>query len=837
MNLAKSHLILAIAIAVSQIFLAMPKLALSQEIGLDEVIVTARKREESLMDAPLAVTAVSGATMDSLGITNMEQLSAKVPGLQIGRGAQTSGIFIRGIGSGINKSFEQSAGMYVDGIYQSRSRQFTQALVDLQQIEILRGPQSTLFGKNTIAGAIKVETANPIPGDEFNGSITLDVEPEYGGLRGTGVLSGSLSDSVAARLAVRYQESDGYLKNRLRGADEQQKEDTMARLTLAWDASDNVSVIAKLAHTKMEGTGIEVVNPVVDPSLLADFQAGTSQLGLTGVMGTIAALSVPGYGPSTGGQEYDTWVGNLNFFPTDTEDTESTNASVKIDWDRDNMTITSLTGWSDFAFTQNHDVDFQPGNVAHDFDGEDLEQFSQEFRIATNLDGRINFLGGIYYEQQDLFTYTDVFIDGTLGGVFGALPGNALNPAIPPGVALGDLGINSLWNGAVLAPGTPLAGVELDTIVRSPKFSQDGETVAVFAEVTFDLSDALTLDVGLRYSEDSKDVVKTNSLASGSPGTEIVAVNPDGSFTGALDPLASTFLRTVWGSLLATWPHDQSLSRDEDHLDPAARLRWSFGDSSMVYLSYAQGYKTGGFNFSPDTANPDGSPKPETEFEDEEAQALELGLKTTVWDGRARLSAIVFSTDVENLQVTAWNGTNFIVGNAAEVTVRGLELDAQIAATDSLQVGGSVAYLDHEYTSYPGAPCQVGQIAAGCAEQDLTGERGAFAPEWSGNVYADFSREIGNNLVFQTRFDVAYKDDFFTDSDLDPNLLQKAYTKINARIGLASADYKWQASLYGRNLTDEATYSAGLDAPLSAGIYAAWIEEPRVYGLQLAYSF
>ena len=176
MNISVKTKPLALAVAVSQVLLYQSVPAQAQ--SLEEVVVTARKRTETLMDAPVAVTAVSGQAMESQGISNMEQLSGKVPGLQIGRGAQTTNIRIRGVGSGINKGFEQSAGMYIDGIYQSRSRQFTQSLVDLQQVEVLRGPQGVLFGKNTVAGAIKVETANPVVGDEFNGSIKAAFEPE-----------------------------------------------------------------------------------------------------------------------------------------------------------------------------------------------------------------------------------------------------------------------------------------------------------------------------------------------------------------------------------------------------------------------------------------------------------------------------------------------------------------------------------------------------------------------------------------------------------------------------------------------------------------------------------
>ena len=825
---------LVLAVAAAQ-FVILDTVAFAQPM-LEEVIITARKREETLMDAPLAVTAVGGEAMNKEGITNMEQLSSKVPGLQVGRTAQGTNVAIRGIGSGINKAFEQSAGMYVDGIYQSRGRQFTQSLVDLQRVEVLRGPQGTLFGKNTIAGAIKVETATSLPGEELNGSLTMDYEPDQSTGRGTAVIAGSPTDSLGARFAVRYQESDGYVKNNTFNRDEAQKEDTMMRLSLAWDATDNLRLVGKLSYTDMESDGIEVVTPVVDESILGDFFAGNSALALTSVMGTIAALEAPGYQASTGSKEYDTWNGNTGYNDGDFETTESTAASLRFDWELGDYTITGLTGYSDFDFNQNHDVDFHGGNVVHDLDGETLELFSQELRLASNFDGRFNFVLGMYYEEQELETFTDVFIDGSLGGVFGQLPANALNPNFPA-VPLAALGINSVWNGAVLAPGTPLAGTEMISIIRSPEFDQESETKAVFAEVSYDLTDSLTMDFGVRYSEDTKDVRKSVTLGTGTPDDRITAINADGSATGDLDPLSTALLRAIWGGPFNTHPHDQDLTRSEEHFDPAVRLRWEATDDTMVYLSWSQGYKSGGFNFSPDTANPDGSVGDDTEFEDEAAEAWELGVKSTVWDGRARLSAILFNTTIEDLQVTSFEGVTFKVGNAAEVTVQGVELETQVAVSDRLEIGGALTFLDHEYDSYKGAPCTIRQQSDGCSAQDLSGKRGAFAPEWSGTMYVDYTREVFSNWLLNARMDLAYKGDFFTEGSLDQAGQQDAYTKINGRLGMSTLDGKWDFAVYGRNLTDEATITSSLGAPLSGGIMASWIEEPRVVGVQVGYNF
>jgi iron complex outermembrane recepter protein len=829
---------LALVVAMSQFANLSAATAWSQT--LEEVIITARKKPESLMLSPVAVTAVSGVSLDQEGITNLEQLAVKIPGLQLGRAAQTSSIYIRGIGSGINKGFEQSAGMYLDGIYQVRSRQFTLAMVDLERVEILRGPQGLLFGKNTVAGAIKVESASPVPGEGFNGSVTIDAEPKFGTARGTAVLSGDLSDNLAGRVAVRYQESDGYVDNVLIDEDVAQKEDTLARVSLVWVPADHVTVTGKFSHTQSDGDGIEQVNNVIDPSLLQGALAGTNNLGLTDVMGTIAAFAVPGFNTDKGTEDYTSWTGNTDF-GTDQEDSESNQASLKIDWAVGNYTVTSLSGYTDFNFSLNHDIDFQPGNAIHGVEFEELELFSQEFRLSSDFEGRFNFTAGVYYEQQELAISSAAYVDGTLGGAFGQLPASALNPALP-NAPLSSIGINSLWNGQILAGRNPalepLIGAEQEIVWRKPSNSIDTDTIAVFFEFTFDLTETLSLDLGGRYSEDRKKNHKQNTLGAGAPGQEILVWNTDGTLTGALDAQNSGLVAAAY-SLFSTYPQDVFLERDEEHFDPSARLRWNISDDTMGYFSYSTGYKSGGFNSSGDTSNPDGSAGEGTEFEDEQAQAWELGVKSLLWQGRARLSTTLFRTELEDQQVTSFQGATFLVSNAATLVSQGFEFDTEVALTQHWIVGGSLAYLDSQYGDYEGAPCTIHQKAAtaGACTQDFSGVRGPNAPEWSGMIFTRYQHAIGENLMLRINADVSYKDDYFLDGDLDPNALQESYSKLNARMGISSFDDAWELALYGRNLTDETTYSFVVDAPLSAGIYGAWAEEPRVVGLQGRYNF
>ena len=752
-----------------------------------------------------------------------------------------SSIYIRGIGSGINLGFEQSVGMYLDGLYQIRSRQFTQSMVDLERVEILRGPQSLLFGKNTVAGAIKVETANPVLGDGFSGSVTADIEPQYNTNRGTAVLSGDLTDTVAARLAVRYQETDGYVENKLIDEDVQQRDDTLARLTLLWEPTESLRLLGKVAYTKMDNSvGIEQVNPVVDKSLLEATQAGETLLPVTSVIGAIAAFTEPQFG-APGVDDYDSWTGNLDWAPYDEEELKATQLTLNAQWSLDEYTLTSLSGYNEFKFDQEHDVDFNPGNVVGGGNYEDVTLWSQELRIASNYDGRFNFSAGIYYEEQELDINANPTIDGTLGGVLGRLPADSLNPALPA-LPLSALGINSVWNGTVLASqdpaAIPLIGYEQDVIYRDTRNHNDNDTLAVFLELSFDFTETITLDIGARYSEDSKNTQKQVAIGVGAPGQQIEVVDASNTATGALDAENTALVSTSW-ALLETFPHNQTLDRDEDHFDPTVRLRWTPTDAIMAYLSYTEGYKSGGFNTSGDTANPDGTPGPGTEFEDEEATAWELGLKTSFWDDRARLSTTLFYTEVTDLQVTSFRGTTYIVSNAAELTSQGVEMEAQFAATDNWEVGAALAYLDSQFDDYKDAPCtidQVAEVGPVCA-QDLSGKRGPNAPQWSGMIYSRYVYPLTSSMLIRFDIDAAYKDDYFLDGDLDPATLQDSYYKINARVGLAGAKDKWEVAVYGRNLTDETTYTYATDAPLSAGIYGGWVEEPRIIGLQARYSF
>lgn len=781
--------------------------------GLSVIVVTARKREETIDTAPVSITAVSGETLVQNGVSTLEQLSAGLPNVEIGRGPQTATINIRGVGSGVNRAFEQSVGLYVDGVYQARARQFLQPLVDIERIEVLRGPQGTLFGKNTVAGALNITTATADPGDPFMFEVTGDWEPAFDTWRGTAIVSAPIADTLALRVAGRLETTDGYLRNLQRGTDEPATDVAFLRGSLTWEAADNLRAVASASYTERDVEGSNFVIRAFDPAL------GTG-LPLTSRIAALAApLANPAFGPSTGGTvgRYESFTGNLAFAPNDFDDQQFINASLNVDWELGNVTITSVTGYTDMRYDLRQDIDFLPTNLLQNRETEDFRQYSQEIRVAVNDLGPFDVIVGGYFEDQRLEIGHSTLVDGTLGGLASRLAG------VP----------------TVFAANLPGVGVvTLPQIGRVTFFDQDTQTFALFGEVTWRITDRLRVDAGLRWSDDTKNVHKQVALFGSDP--DQLAVLPTGASTGVLGAPQTALLRAVMGASFATFPSNQFLNRQENHVTPSVNVQYDLTDDAIAYFSYSEGFKSGGFNFSADTSLPNGDPGPGTEFEDERVNAFEIGVKGRFLDNRLRASLAAFREDFNDLQVTSFQGTQFVVGNAAQVRSQGIEFETEVFVADWLTLGGALSYLDSTYRNFPGASCTLAQSVTGggprCT-QDLSGRRTPFAPQWSGNAFADVTAPLTDNLTAKGRVDVNFRSASFLDVDLDPLVRQSAYGKINARIAIGDKDGRWEAAVFGRNLTNRATYTFSVDAPLGAGAFMASIEERRIVGVQLRYRY
>lgn len=348
------------AVAVAAVISASLSGVTAAQLQLEEVVVTAQKRVESLADVPISVSAVSGDKLAEGSLTEIGDVTAYVPNLTMNETGIGTNIAIRGISSGINQGFEQSVGMYVDDIYYGRAQLARAPFLDLERIEVLRGPQSILFGKNSIAGALSMTTAKP--SDEFEGSITALYEPDHGEKDVRLMLSGPLSENVSGRLAAMWRETDGFYENTTLNRDEPQDEQQVIRGKLLWDVTDTTTAQLKVEKGSFDTLGrfLELVNPA-------------TKVGGTPYAAVFGALT---------GQTLDTTQDFKRQSNGDTSFNDTTNVTVKVDWELGDHTLTWVSGYNAYEYTETCDCDFTGGVIFNTFAGEEYDQVSQELRLT-----------------------------------------------------------------------------------------------------------------------------------------------------------------------------------------------------------------------------------------------------------------------------------------------------------------------------------------------------------------------------------------------------------------------------------------------------------------------
>jgi iron complex outermembrane receptor protein len=747
---------------------------------LEEVIVTATKRVEGMQDVPIAISVVSGERIEQQGIRNLEELALYLPAVHIAQSGGQNQVFIRGIGSGNNTGFEQSVGTFVDGVYFGRARNSQAAFLDLQRVEVLKGPQSTLFGKNTVAGAINITSQRPT--DELEGYVEGSYNTETEGYTTTAAVSGPLTDTLRGRLVGKYYDEEGYYDNSDPAGEDPTREDKVVRTWLDWDATDSLTFSLKAEYGEFNKEGRH--DKIVKSTPTADFLLGFGP--------------DPDFAKSVG---FNDKQSSSNRPGKDVEDnTDNTIVQLDFNYQMDNHSLKSITAWTEYDTDLCTDGDYATTHFADQCKTEDHEQFTQEFILSSELGGKFEYLVGVYYQDASLKATTNTGL---------------LISAIPPIEA----GVFNLLE-PVLGF-TPPSGFA-DSEVFS-NFDQDTTTWSAFTQVDYDITERLRIRAGIRYSDDDKDVSNDQFI------TNVGGTEPNPINTVILGPAAFNF----------RVPYDYKLNRGEDHTTGSINLQYDIGDDIMVYATWANGYKAGGFDES-------NGLDISREFEDESVDHYEIGAKMELWDNRVRLNLSAFETSFDDLQVSAFETATFVVTNAGEATSSGVEADITVAATEDLTLYGALTWLDSEYDSYEDAACTIEQqIAGGLApcRQDLSGSPLQFAPDWSGNLGFNYNFAVtaDTNLVFNA--DAFYSDEVLVAPDNDPVGVQDSYWKINARIAWEADDGQWMVAVLGKNLNDETTFNWLNDATLSgAGFgferaYFGQVEIGRSYELQLRYSF
>ncbi len=714
---------------------------------LEEVIVTAEKREQNLQEVPVAISAFTANMMEARGIVTPQDLQFSVPGLSIGEQNNTGGTAkatIRGVGSeNYQPGGDPGVPLHINGHYTQSTAYVFRDMIDVERVEVQRGPQGTLYGRNAVGGNINVITKRPA--EEFEGSIGLDVG-DYNKRQIQAVVSGPLSDSLRGRLVVADAERDGFVEELGIGDDRQSVDYTSIRGALEFDVTDNIQVYLNAYH--FDDTGNSYVRRIdtTKPDTVAFSQPFKTRTNA----------------------------------PNENSD-ESKGASLDITWNLGAMEFRSLSAYDDTFKTTYFDLDNNPIQREEFGIQIGIDTVTQEFQLLSTGDGPLQWVTGLFYYKEKSDLVIDIILDrfDTNGDGLTGADGDTAQPR------------------RVIAPTAEI----------------NAESMAVYGQLDFAITDQFELVAGLRYTRDEKDRYQ-----------ETLLTLDDGSTT----PLFGGLPRSV----VARENRD---GKEWNEVTGKLGVNFHVNEDTMLYASYSRGYKAGGYNSDQDET-----------YAPEYVDAWEAGMKSQSLDNRIQTNLALFYYDYSDKQewqrhpptVDRPNGF-FNLINAAKVKSYGAELELQAYVTDTFFVDGSVAYLNAEYNEFQ----SIDGIFPSLGFQDLSGNALPLSPEWKFNIGAQYDWQLGGNMgSLSIRGDYAWVDDQYGnafnrdgtnlpgDGDLIPS-----YHIINARLQWESADAAWLAQLYVRNLTDEIAVSNVYVE--SATIVSLTHLAPRTYGLKLSYKF
>ena len=749
---------------------------------LEEVIVTSQKREQTLQEVPISIVAISGDKIREANVYKMEDLQLMVPNLQMTESGISTQIYIRGIGSGNSQGFEQSVGMYVDGIYFGRQQLIREPIFDLQRVEVLRGPQGILFGKNAIAGAVAYTTAQPT--QEFGGYVRAEYDWEHDATLIEAVINGGLTDTFSVRVAARKFDDEGWLTNNTEQSDGPQRDDGAIRAAFRWDATDTLDMTLKFQRSEFDTEDRQLQIIQDDPALPGFPIPGATYAQILGFIGAPQAI------PEAELNEFRASDGQDFSF------NEVDNVTFTLNWDLGNNVLTAVTGWLSYELDENCDCDFTGGSVFTAELNEKYDQFSQEIRLVSPGGETLDWIIGGFYQKGEMD-----FIDAIIAPPDSVL-GNA-NPALVP----------------------------LLNTFATRTFTQDSELWAVFGQGTWNFNDSWALTFGARWTTEDKE------------GERILSIK-DLSSGNVLPNFPESIAPAVWTGFLAIQNeqftgHNVSGTRDEDAFLPLLRLEYRPSGDQMYYLSASEGFKAGGYDPRSNNVN-------SFAFENEEARSYELGGKFIYAGGRAETNIAFYYTDYDDLQSSQCEGTlGFNVGNAKSTRVQGVELDGRLLSTDGLTWTSALAYLNHKYRDFENANCYSrevpdGDIVDGVPLCSRSGDRGQYTPKWTAYTSLEYFHPVGTNWDFQITGDLSYSSKQNTHVNLDPQYEIDSLTFVDLRVAFFNEN--WVLAVLGQNLTGEEFLTYVGNVPLSGTAFGTntfygFTTRERSYWAQATYRF
>jgi iron complex outermembrane recepter protein len=836
-----------------------------EDSGDEPIIVTATLRAMDVQDIPLAVTAVAPEALERQGINDIKNLASISPSFNI-QSSQTetqgTSIKIRGVGTtGNNTGLESSVGVFIDGVYQSRPGVALGDLVDLERLEILRGPQGTLFGRNTSAGALNVTTKRPNL-SEVEGFANAS----YGNYNFMNLQAGVsvpiTTDVAGLRLSGTWRKRDGYLKTPT-GVESNDRDRYMLRAQLYVEPNADVSIRLLADYAKTDEQCCEAV--IVRETELAPFSAfhglasdGVEQSGMSGLKN----LSINGGPYLNGSKQWGT--------------------SAEIKWDLGAAKLTSVTAYRKFdsssttvgGFTANDT--YTVGNGARTSrtgilpSGDHIKTFTQELRLqGTALNDGLDWLIGGFYSSEKIRADQSM----TLNADF-QRTGSAFNFA-------NAAGVNPLF--ALTALGNAGVPVNANGNYAENRFNQDASSWSIFTHNVVNFTDKLSLTLGARYVNETKDASFNQLAGTTGAGASACQASVNGVLTGAVPaalragmigincfPFATSVALTapaaVGGGLASAklpLPRVWSQEFKDDEVTYTAQLGYKANEDLLFYAGYSHGFKSGGFNLDPQSATLQNSAAilaglatpggpvivapvyADPSFKSEKVNQIEVGVKATLFGG-IKANLALFDMKMSDFQVLEFTGVQFLTFNVNSARSTGAELELFGKLSDHISASVSGTYAN---ARYPGNCADGVAVAALPSTLRLCGQDLTNAPKFAGVVGMTYDgplNDSGWNLLVNGN--VNYSDSRTTRTiDTDTNGLpvpmarQENYFKINARIGLTTPDGRYTFELWGTNLNNEITRGITANTPLRGGAgtrsLIGFVEEPRMYGLTVRAKF
>jgi iron complex outermembrane receptor protein len=830
----------------------------------EEIVVTVQRREQSIMDVPVAVSVLSGAEIQAAGIKDMFDLQQNVVGLIVGQ-SQTStstNFSIRGIGSTANNfGVESSVGLYVDGVYRSRQSSLVNDLADIESVEVARGPQGTLFGKNTASGAIIVRTKRPSQDRDAYVEVTAG---DHGLVRVGAASNFSLGDNSAMRATIFASQRDGYVDDAVLGDNYYNDRDRWgARLQFAVNEPGddfNMRIIADYAEIdEVCCVAVGRVDGLVSQaSLPTGIPVFGSDAAIAGIGGTIYTdfPYPPGFWNPLDvrqGVGFEDYLVAYDQVPNSTN--EDMGLSAEFNWAvGDSATFTSITAYRTFDTFDTIDADFTNVPLINRTNEAEIESLSQEFRLTGSIGDNVNYVAGGYYFGQEVDSQTFTGDPSGPLGLLGTYIG-ITTPALQDAVDLVN-GINQLVGLPYPPAGTPFpAGVFAEDTVN-----QDQDGWAVFTQFDISLTDKFMLTLGGRYTDETKSISSAYVQTAQGPPPNLEALGligcqldiPTGCFSQLppgldvppdfTDPATLAvfipFGFSAWGSYLfpplAPRP-DLDAELSDDQFTYTFKASFFPSDATLLYYSYSTGFKSGGTNV--DRISPAFDPI----FGAETSEAHELGFKGEF--GSVQLKAAYYMVDYDDFQANTFTGTGFNLQNAGKLSTEGYELEMLWRPTDSTEIQAHYAHNEGEYDEFTGGTCwdtylfHAGGSDPGSGGDpdaevcDRTGFPLPYNPEDRAFLALSQTIDLGANTSMFLRGEYTYASSQWTDGDLDPFTRQDSVEMVNLRIGFLFDGINSQLTFWGRNITDERWYHGSFDQPIGLGRMNSYPAEPATYGV------